>query len=43
MYENFLRRMAAYHDIEISEEQAEQGQVKDARLALEEMKIKYVI
>ncbi len=43
MYENFLRRMVAYHDIEISEEQAKQGQVKDARLALAEMKIKYGI
>ncbi len=41
MYESFLRRMAAYHDIEISEKQVEQGQVKDARLALAEMKVKY--
>ncbi len=43
MYEDFLRRMTAYHDLEISEEQAENGQVKDARMALAEMKIKYGI
>ncbi len=41
IYENLIRRLSMYRDIEISEKQIENGQVKDARTALEEMKAKY--
>ncbi len=41
MYENSLHRMSVYEDIELSEEQLKNGQVKDARQALAEKKEKY--
>lgn len=40
-YESAMRQLSVYRDIEISEQQIESGQVKDARAALAEMRIKY--
>ena len=40
-YEAVLRQLAIYRDIEISEKQIENGQTKDARSALKEMRAKY--
>lgn len=40
-YEAVMRQLAIYRDIEISEKQIENGQTKDARSALEEMRAKY--
>lgn len=37
IFENAMRRFAIYEDIELSEQQIENGQIKDARSALEEM------
>ena len=42
-YESTMRQIAMYRNIEISENQIEAGQVKDARTALREMKAKYGI
>ena len=42
-YESTMRQIAMYRDIEISEKQIEEGQVKDARTALREMRAKYGI
>lgn len=42
-YESLLRRFPVYKDIELSEEQIENGQVKGARTALEEMRKKHGI
>ena len=43
IYESTMRQIAMYRDIEISEKQIEEGQVKDARTALREMRAKYGI
>lgn len=40
-YEAVMRQLAIYRDIEISEKQIENGQAKDARSALKEMRGKY--
>ena len=40
MYESAMRRFAVYTDIELSEQQIENGQTKDARKALEGMREK---
>ena len=40
-YEAVMRQLAIYRDIEISEMQIENGQTKDARSALKEMRAKY--
>lgn len=39
-YEAVMRQLAIYRDIEISEKQIENGQTKDARSALKEMRAK---
>lgn len=41
IYENAMRRLAIYKEIEKSEQQIEAGQIKDARAALKEMREKY--
>ena len=41
IYESTMRRFAMYQDIEISARQLENGQTKDARTALAEMRAKY--
>ena len=41
IYENAMRRFSVYKDIELSEQQIESRQVKDARTALTEMRTKY--
>lgn len=43
IYEDTMRQLARYRDIEISEQQIKNGQVKDARMALGEMRAKYGI
>ena len=40
VYENTMRRLAVYRDIEVSEWQIETGHVRDARIALTEMRKK---
>ena len=40
-YEAVMRQLAIYRDIEISEKQIENGQTKDARSALKDMRAKY--
>ena len=40
-YEAVMRQLAINRDIEISEKQIENGQTKDARSALKEMRAKY--
>ena len=40
-YEAVMRQLAIYRDIEISEKHIENGQTKDARSALKEMRAKY--
>lgn len=40
-YENALSRLSVYRDVELSEQQIENGQVKDARTALAGMRTKY--
>ena len=42
-YESAMRQLTMYRDIEISEKQIENGQVKDARAVLTEMREKYGI
>lgn len=41
IYENTMRQLSIYRDIEISERQLENGQVKDARTAMTEMRARY--
>ncbi len=41
IYESTMRRLSIYQDIEISEKQIQNGQVKDAKTALAEMRAKY--
>ena len=41
VYELTMKQLTMYRDIEISEEQIETGQVKDARAALKETRKKY--
>lgn len=41
VYENTMRQFAVYRDVEVSEQQIETGQVKDARKALAEMRKKH--
>ncbi|MCM1143650.1 MAG: type II toxin-antitoxin system Phd/YefM family antitoxin [Blautia sp.] len=41
IYESAMRQLSVYRDIEISEQQIGSGQVKDARAALAEMRMKY--
>ena len=41
IYENSMRQLSMYREIEISEKQLETGQTKDARTALAEMRAKY--
>lgn len=43
IYEKTMHRLMMYRDIEISEMQAESDQVKDAKVALCEMRTKYGI
>ena len=43
IYENAMRRFAMYRDIEISERQIENRQIKDARIALMDKRKKYGI
>lgn len=38
VYENTMRRLAVYKDVEVSEQQIEAGNVKDARSALAGMR-----
>ena len=40
-YEEMMKQLSMYRDIEISEQQIEKGQIKDARHALEELRTKY--
>mgnify|MGYP000487191059 CR=1 FL=1 len=42
-YENAMRQLSTYRDIELSEQQIENGQIKDARTALAGMRKKYGI
>lgn len=42
-YENTMRRLTIYRDLEMSEQQIENGQVKEARTALSGLKKKYGI
>lgn len=42
-YENVMHKIAIYGDIEISEKQLENGQIKEARSALADMRTKYGI
>ncbi|MCM1090100.1 MAG: hypothetical protein NC413_04605 [Muribaculum sp.] len=39
--ESAMYRLSIYRDIELSEQQIESGQVKDAGTALEDMRAKY--
>ena len=41
IYENAIHRLSVYRDIELSEQQIENGQVRDARHALTDMRKKY--
>ncbi|MBD5477976.1 MAG: type II toxin-antitoxin system Phd/YefM family antitoxin [Lachnospiraceae bacterium] len=41
IYENIMRQLSMYRDIEISEKQIENCQIKDAKTALTEMRTKY--
>lgn len=43
IYENTMRKIAMYHDIEVSEQQIVNGKVKDARESLKETRAKYGI
>lgn len=43
IYENTMRCASVYRDVELSERQIESGQVKDAKIALAEMRTKYGI
>lgn len=41
IYENIMHRLSVYSDVEISEQQIESGQTKNARTALAEKRTKY--
>lgn len=41
IYENTMRGLSVYRDIELSEQQIESGHIKDAKIALTEMRTKY--
>ena len=41
IYESAMRRFSVYRDVELSEQQLENGQVRDARTALADMRTKY--
>lgn len=41
IYENIMHRLSVYSDVEISEQQIESGQAKNARTALAEKRTKY--
>ena len=41
VYESAMRQLAIYQDVEISEQQIETGNVKDARIALAKARKKY--
>lgn len=41
IYEDIMRRLSMYQDIEISERQIENGQIKDAKIVLAGMRAKY--
>lgn len=41
IYENVMHRLSVYSDVEISEQQIESGQTKNARTALAEKRTKY--
>ena len=43
IYEDTMRRLSMYQDIEISEKQIENGQIMDAKTALAGMRAKYGI
>lgn len=43
IYENIMRQLKMYQDIEISERQIVEGKVKDAKSSLAEMRTKYGI
>lgn len=40
--ESAMRRFSVYRDVGLSEQQLENGQVRDARTALADMRTKYV-
>lgn len=42
-YESVMRQLAVYGDIDISEKQLKNGQIKDAKNALTDMRMKYGI
>lgn len=42
-YENVMRQLAVYGDIDISEKQLKNGQIKDAKNALADTRMKYGI
>lgn len=41
IYESTMQLLSVYRDIELSEEQVKKDQVRDARSALAEMRVKY--
>lgn len=41
IYESTIRQLSMYRDVEISEKQIKNGQIKDAKTALAEMRAKY--
>lgn len=41
IYESTMRKLSVYQDVEISEKQIKDGQVKDAKTALAGMRAKY--
>lgn len=43
IYENTMRQLAIYRDVELSEQQIKTGQTKDAKSALTTMREKYGI
>ncbi|MCI8659606.1 MAG: type II toxin-antitoxin system Phd/YefM family antitoxin [Lachnospiraceae bacterium] len=43
IYENMIRQLVMYQDLELSAGQAEERQVRDARKSLAEMRAKYGI
>lgn len=43
IYENIMRQSAMYRDLEISEQQKQEGKVKDAKDVLSSMRSKYGI
>ena len=40
-YENTIRRLCSYHELEISEQQINEKRTKDARKSLDAMRTKY--